>query len=106
MPRIYLLISSKKLRNWQSVGLVHGAVVLQQPHSMLALRKFSKQTESGESLGRGAFVVRGQRTWYRDVDMEIAIGFATVNNIPIPISGTVEGVSKLCQRWAIIRPDY
>ncbi|MCH2646284.1 MAG: NFACT RNA binding domain-containing protein, partial [Candidatus Thalassarchaeum sp.] len=64
----------------------------------------SKQTESGESLGRGAFVVRGQRTWYRDVDMEIAIGFATVNNIPIPISGTVEGVSKLCQRWAIIRP--
>ena len=64
----------------------------------------SKQTESGESLGRGAFVVRGQRTWYRDVEMEIAIGFAIVNNIPIPISGTAEGVSKLCQRWAIIRP--
>ena len=36
--------------------------------------------------------------------MEIAIGFAIVNNIPIPISGTVEGVSELCQRWAIIRP--
>ena len=64
----------------------------------------SKQTESGESLGRGAFVVRGQRTWYRDVEMEIAIGFAIVNNIPIPISGTAGGVSKLCQRWAIIRP--
>ncbi len=64
----------------------------------------SKQTESGESLGRGAFVIRGQRTWYRDVEMEIAIGFAIVNNIPIPISGTAEGVSKLCQRWAIIRP--
>ena len=64
----------------------------------------SKQTESGESLGRGAFVVRGQRTWYRDVEMEIAIGFAIVNNIPIPVSGTAEGVSKLCQRWAIIRP--
>ncbi len=64
----------------------------------------SKQTESGESLGRGAFVVRGQRTWYRDVEMEVAIGFAIVNNIPIPISGTAEGVSNLCQRWAIIRP--
>ena len=64
----------------------------------------SKQTESGESLGRGAFVVRGQRTWYRDVEMEIAIGFAIVNNIPIPISGTAQGVSELCQRWAIIRP--
>ena len=64
----------------------------------------SKQTESGESLGRGAFVVRGKRTWYRDVEMEIAIGFAIINNIPIPISGTAAGVSNLCQRWAIIRP--
>ena len=36
--------------------------------------------------------------------MEIAVGFAIVNNIPIPISGTIEGVSKLCHRWAIIRP--
>ena len=64
----------------------------------------SKQTESGESLGRGAFVVRGQRTWYRDVSMEIAIGFATVNGIPIPVSGTAAGVSNLCQRWALIKP--
>lgn len=64
----------------------------------------SKQTESGESLGRGAFVVRGQRTWYRDVPMEIAIGFATVNGIPIPVSGTATGVSNLCQRWALIKP--
>ena len=36
--------------------------------------------------------------------MEIAIGFAIINNIPIPISGTAAGVSNLCQRWAIIRP--
>jgi predicted ribosome quality control (RQC) complex YloA/Tae2 family protein len=64
----------------------------------------SKQTESGESIGRGAFVVRGQRTWYRDVPMEIAIGFAIINNIPIPISGTAAGVSKICQRWALIKP--
>ncbi len=64
----------------------------------------SKQTESGESLGRGAFVVRGQRTWYRDVPMEIAIGFAIINNIPIPVSGTAAGVSNLCQRWALIKP--
>ncbi len=64
----------------------------------------SKQTESGESLGRGSFVVRGQRTWYRDVTMEIAIGFAIINGIPIPVSGTSEGVSKLCKRWARITP--
>jgi len=66
----------------------------------------SKQTESGESLGRGAFVVRGQRTWYRDVQMEIAIGFATINGIPIPVSGTASGISNLCQRWALIKPGH
>ena len=64
----------------------------------------SKQTESGESLGRGSFVVRGQRTWYRDISMEIAIGFSIINGIPIPVSGTAEGVSKLCERWALITP--
>ncbi|MDP7658332.1 MAG: ribosome rescue protein RqcH [Candidatus Thalassarchaeaceae archaeon] len=64
----------------------------------------SKQTESGESLGRGSFVVRGKRTWYRDVSMEIAIGFSIINGIPIPVSGTAEGVSKLCERWALITP--
>ena len=64
----------------------------------------SKKTESGESLGRGSFVVRGQRTWYRDVKMELAIGFGIVNGIPLPIPGTSAGVSNLCQRWAIITP--
>ncbi len=32
-----------------------------------------KTTESGESLGRGSFVVRGQRTWHRDLRLELGL---------------------------------
>ena len=36
--------------------------------------------------------------------MELAIGFGIVNGIPLPIPGTIAGVSNLCQRWAVITP--
>ena len=64
----------------------------------------SKQTESGESLGRGAFVVRGQRTWHRDLPLEFAIGLATVNGVPLPITGPIASISAICSRWARITP--
>ena len=64
----------------------------------------SKTTESGESLARGSFVVRGQRNWHRDLPLEMAIGMAVVNGVPIPVSGTPSTISEYCQRWAKIIP--
>ena len=64
----------------------------------------SKTTESGESLARGSFVVRGQRNWHRDLSLEMAIGMAVVNGVPIPVSGTPSTISEHCQRWARITP--
>tara|TARA_Y100001934_G_scaffold7934_1_gene10655 strand:+ start:392 stop:2302 length:1911 start_codon:yes stop_codon:yes gene_type:complete len=64
----------------------------------------SKTTESGESLARGSFVVRGQRNWHRDLPLEMAIGMAVVNGVPIPVSGTPSTISQYCQRWAKIIP--
>ena len=64
----------------------------------------SKTTESGESLGRGSFVVRGQRNWHRDVNLEIAIGMGVVNGIPLPVVGTTETISSMFGRWARITP--
>ena len=60
----------------------------------------SKKTESGESLGRGAFVVRGQRHWYRDLPLELGIGMGVVNGVPLPVIGTVEAISSYFGRWA------
>ncbi|MDD1653504.1 MAG: NFACT RNA binding domain-containing protein, partial [Methanomicrobiales archaeon] len=34
----------------------------------------SKTPRSGEYVGKGGFIVRGERTWYRDVPLGIAIG--------------------------------
>ena len=64
----------------------------------------SKTTESGESLGRGSFVVRGIRGWHRDLVLRLAIGLGTVNGVPLPIPGSPRTISSICQRWVEIRP--
>ena len=64
----------------------------------------SKQTESGESLGRGSFVVRGKRTWYRDLHLEIGMGIGVINGVPLPVCGTVETISKIFEKWIKIVP--
>jgi predicted ribosome quality control (RQC) complex YloA/Tae2 family protein len=64
----------------------------------------SKTTETGESLARGSFVVRGERSWHRDTPLEIAIGLAVVNGVPIPVSGVPKVISEMCERWARIVP--
>ena len=64
----------------------------------------SKQTESGESLGRGSFVVRGKRTWHRDMHLEIGMGIGVINGVPLPVCGTVETISKIFEKWIKIIP--
>jgi predicted ribosome quality control (RQC) complex YloA/Tae2 family protein len=64
----------------------------------------SKTTETGESLGRGSFVVRGQRNWHRDLPLELAIGMAVVNGVPMPVSGTPATISENFKRWCKVIP--
>ena len=64
----------------------------------------SKTTETGESLGRGSFVVRGQRNWHRDLPLELAIGMAVVNGVPMPMSGTPATISENFERWGKVIP--
>ena len=64
----------------------------------------SKQTESGESLGRGSFVVRGQRTWHRDLHLQIGMGIGVINGVPLPVCGTVETISQIFEKWIKIMP--
>ncbi|MEE3082797.1 MAG: ribosome rescue protein RqcH [Candidatus Thermoplasmatota archaeon] len=64
----------------------------------------SKTTETGESLGRGAFVVRGTRHWYRDVPLELTLGTIAINGIPLPLIGPHRVVSSMCKSWVKISP--
>jgi hypothetical protein len=64
----------------------------------------SKTAETGESLARGSFVVRGQRNWHRDLSLELAIGIAVVNGTPMPVSGTPATISENFERWVRVSP--
>ncbi|HJM67121.1 MAG TPA: NFACT RNA binding domain-containing protein, partial [Candidatus Thalassarchaeaceae archaeon] len=64
----------------------------------------SKTAETGESLGRGAFVIRGQRTWYRNMPTELTLGVVAINGIPLPLVGTHSTISKICPKWIRMQP--
>ena len=64
----------------------------------------SKTTESGESLGRGSFVVRGNRHWYKDIRMEMSLGMIAINGVPLPLVGTHSVISQFCERWIRLTP--
>ena len=84
-------------RAWASGG--RSATAFHATHGQV-----SKTTESGESLGRGAFVVRGNRHWYKDIKMEITLGMVAINGIPLPLVGTHAVVSQFCERWIRLTP--
>ena len=64
----------------------------------------SKQAGSGEALARGAFIVRGQRTWFHGMPMELAVAPVLIQGTPLLLSGTREVIEGLGQRWALITP--
>ena len=64
----------------------------------------SKTAETGESLGRGAFVIRGQRNWHRNMPTEISLGVVAINGIPLPLVGTPAAIESVCERWILLQP--
>ena len=84
-------------RSWNAGG-AHGTVFWVNPGQV------SKKAETGESLGRGAFVVRGERTWFKDIDLRLGLGLVAINGIPLIMASTVNQIRKLCERFLIITP--
>jgi hypothetical protein len=59
--------------------------------------------ESGEYVSRGAFIVRGERTWFRNLPLEVAIG-VIAGDQPEVIGGPPSVVSARTKRYVRIRP--
>ena len=76
----------------------HGTVYSVKPAQV------SKSAQTGEFVGKGAFVIRGQRTWYKDMDVRIGIGIIAVNGVPMVVSGTPDHIQAVCPRYAILSP--
>ncbi len=84
-------------RAWNGGG-AHSTVYSVKPAQV------SKSAQTGEFVGKGAFVIRGQRTWYKDMDVRIGIGIIAVNGVPMVVSGTPTHILTMCQRYAILSP--
>ena len=64
----------------------------------------SKQAESGEYLGRGAFVVRGKRNYVHDVPVTMAVGEVEVEGQRKVMAGPVSAVSARATRLVVLVP--
>lgn len=84
-------------RAWAGGG-AHGTVYAVKPAQV------SKTAQTGEYVGKGAFIVRGQRQWFKDLDVQIGIGIVAINGVPLLMGGLPETIRSLCQRFAILRP--
>lgn len=84
-------------RAWASGG-AHGTVYSVKPAQV------SKTAQTGEYVGKGGFIVRGQRTWYKDLDIQLGIGMIAVNGTPLLATSTPEFIATMCERYAIISP--
>jgi hypothetical protein len=59
----------------------------------------SKTPESGEYLSRGAFVIRGEREWFRGVPLNVAIGFK-IGDYALAIGGPEGAVKSQTKYYA------
>jgi predicted ribosome quality control (RQC) complex YloA/Tae2 family protein len=63
----------------------------------------SKTPESGEYVSRGSFVIRGEREYYRDVPLAVAIGLQREPDLAV-IGGPPSAVAKKTDLFLVLRP--
>lgn len=64
----------------------------------------SKRPESGEFLPKGAFVIRGKRNHYRDLDLEVAVGEIVHEEARKIMCGPRSAVESQSEKVVILRP--
>jgi predicted ribosome quality control (RQC) complex YloA/Tae2 family protein len=63
----------------------------------------SKTPESGEFVARGSFIIRGERRWFRDVPLSVAIGVQFEPSVGV-IGGPVTAVAQRARVWVVLKP--
>lgn len=65
----------------------------------------SQEPESGEYLPKGAFIVRGDRNYIRNVKVEVAIGpYEIEEGVYVPMSGPVDAIEENCPSFVEVEP--
>ncbi len=68
----------------------------------------SKSPPSGEYLPKGSFMIYGEREWYRDIELKLAIGVKIdrENNTAKVLSGPVMAMRKNSDYFITIKPGF
>ena len=64
----------------------------------------SKHPESGEFLPKGAFVIRGKRNHFRDLEMEVAVGEIYYQDARKVMCGPRSAVEAQSERVIVLKP--
>jgi predicted ribosome quality control (RQC) complex YloA/Tae2 family protein len=63
----------------------------------------SKTPQSGEFVPKGAFIIRGQRNYYK-FNLELGIGLIEIDGIKKIIGAPISAIEKHCKQYIIIKP--
>jgi len=63
----------------------------------------SKTPESGEFISRGSFIVRGERTWYRNVPLAVGIGLMLEPHAAV-IGGPPTAIQRKTKAYVELKP--
>jgi predicted ribosome quality control (RQC) complex YloA/Tae2 family protein len=64
----------------------------------------SKQAKPGEYLAKGAFMIYGEREWFRNIELKTAIGVKAGEKGMQVIAGPLTSVQKQTRCFALVRP--
>ncbi|MFB6190113.1 MAG: ribosome rescue protein RqcH [Candidatus Nanohaloarchaea archaeon] len=76
-------------RNWKA-GITSGTAYHVKPGQV------TKEPESGEYLKKGAFVIRGERKYLRNISVEASIGPHELDGVEVPMCGPHDAVEENC----------
>ncbi|HMK54216.1 MAG TPA: ribosome rescue protein RqcH, partial [Methanobacteriaceae archaeon] len=65
----------------------------------------SKTPQSGEFVGKGAFIIRGTRNYIRGVPLEVAVGVVDYDGERI-MAGPQEAVAKYTDKYIVLKPGF
>ncbi len=68
----------------------------------ISSEQVSKKAKAGEFLGKGAFIIRGSKNFFRNTELELAV--SEVNNKII--IGPVSAIKKKAKKYISLKPGY
>jgi len=66
----------------------------------------TENPESGEYLAKGAFVIRGERNYMRNISVEASIGTYELDEVKVPMCGPENAVKENCGDYISLKPGH